>query len=330
MDLCRAKTKNGSRCRNQAGRGTYHSGFGYCHMHDDSEEANKIRKNILRIIDENRYHNLEKYVSDEEVNVDLSIGKEKTWLNHAVKNGDRQAAEIILKHGGSKSSTGWSHLSDEEFLAEIHVDKEMSVLKEKNISAEAHPWYEMDGRELLHSFLSHWKLTFPAALLVLILAFIPGLAETIGTTLSIVGLIWLIMKIKQRIQFRKRRKKEEELFAESYSKIREQHSRVSLSVPVWIFTAGGFFVLIADRAVTGFPATTLYVAETAVFVLFLGFFILFLSELFMRGYWRKYRLPLIIFFFLNLIFTGITDTEDQSSRKLHDDLIPSPVENSFQ
>ena len=137
-------------------------------------------------------------------------------------------------------------------------------------------------REGFFRLRTGWKITVPVIAAVLILTFLTGLWEIIGVMLTLFGLIWSV------IRFRERRKTKGTNSLEEH--FTNQHQR-SLFYPVLIFLAGGFFTMGVEESGT---ASFLALFENLVFLYFLGALMLLVMEFGLKGNWKRYRIPAIV------------------------------------
>ncbi|AOM84384.1 hypothetical protein [Salisediminibacterium beveridgei] len=139
-------------------------------------------------------------------------------------------------------------------------------------------------REAFFRLRTGWKITVPVIAAVLILTFLTGLWEIIGVMLTLFGLVWSV------IRFRERQKSTGTDSLEEH--FTNQHQR-SLYYPVLMLMAGGFFTMGVEEQGSA-PAFLMTFFENVVFLYFLGALVLLVMEYVLKGNWKRYRIPAIV------------------------------------
>ncbi|ADH98559.1 hypothetical protein [Salisediminibacterium selenitireducens] len=139
-------------------------------------------------------------------------------------------------------------------------------------------------REWLFRFRTGWKWSVPLVLVLLVVAFMLGLWEALGSVLTLFGIVWYVIRFRERRK--SRGSKDLEVRFDS------QH-RQSLFYPVMTILSGGFLILGVDTETGAFAGWGVLLENIGVLFV-LGSLILLVSERILQGNWKRYRIPAIV------------------------------------
>ncbi|TVP84917.1 MAG: hypothetical protein EA344_05745 [Alkalicoccus sp.] len=264
MELCGKKLEDGTKCTNAAGAKTEHVGFGYCYEHDHTPEAEAQRKEIKELLEQHDAAGLEKLLVSEEVHPDISVGGFPAVLLYAVYLEDAPAVDVLLRHGADQRIIRRRDYSRSDIVRMVRQGKSGKLLEYADLTEEETEFFSASSS---HRALMWWqqfgmRMALGGAV-VLIITYLTGLWEQIGALLTVTGAAWGIYLF---------------VVKKKYDVLPDYRG------PVWVFIAGGFFILFSG-AWEGMQ-DALY---TAVFLLFLGNFILWINSLIRKDDLRRKR-----------------------------------------
>jgi len=101
MNRCGARTKDGAICRNRPGNERDNQNLSYCHIHGGIQKANEHREAIKQMMAKRNYNQLETYIDENGVNIDLPIDEFDTLLLYAIYVEDSTETELIVRKGAN-------------------------------------------------------------------------------------------------------------------------------------------------------------------------------------------------------------------------------------
>ncbi|PTL37428.1 hypothetical protein [Alkalicoccus saliphilus] len=264
MELCGKIQEDGTKCTNAAGAKTKHVGFGYCYEHDHTPEAEAQREKIKKLLEQHDAAELEELLVSEEAHPDISVGGFPTVLLYAIYLEDAPAVDVLLRHGADQRIIRRRDYSQNDIIRLVQQGKSGKLLEYADLTEEETEFFNASSS---HRALMWWqqygmRMALGGAA-VLIISYVTGLWEQIGTLLTIAGAAWgvylFVMKKK-------------------YTVLPDYRG------PVWVFIAGGFFILFSG-AWEGMQ-DALY---TAVFLLLLGNTVLWINSIIRKDDSRRKR-----------------------------------------
>lgn len=288
MNRCGARTKDGAICRNRPGNERDNQNLSYCHIHGGIQKANEHREPIKQMMAKRNYNQLETYIDENGVNIDLPIDEFDTLLLYAIYMEDSTATELIVRKGAN-THTLFPDGIDSLTLAEmINQGEAGKLLNKADVYLDVEPMEDVEADHRKYLFIKmYWKWICLVALITFIFSNLSGWWPSIGVVLTIVSIV-LFVKV-----FR--------------SKRNDPSLTTDYRSSIWLFISGGFFILLSSTVedpVTGEMVRDVPILEipfTLLMLLFLGNFMLLIHSMIKRDQWLKRRMMMTFVLFILLI-----------------------------